>query len=295
MSLHIVKKGILDSIQDAGHYGRQHLGIGPGGVMDFIAFRTANALVGNSKGEAVLEMHFPGPVIHFTADCLIALSGADFGAVIDGVDININQPLVVNKGSILRFQQKRNGARCYLAVRGGLNNELFPYHFSGENEVVALPWKADLCGLYNNDRIRFVQGSFFYCLSESSRQHFCNSPFSITTQSNRMGYRLKGEALQLTEKQELVSAAVTKGTIQLLPNGQLIVLMADHQTTGGYPCIGHVISADIPSLAQSDSGQALSFESVSIAEAETLRLRQEQHLQQLQYSCTFRMQEYFSL
>ena len=97
------------------------------------------------------------------------------------------------------------------------------------------------------------------------------------------------------EMQELVSAAVTKGTIQLLPNGQLIVLMADHQTIGGYPCIGHVISADIPSLAQSDNGQALAFESVSIAEAETLRLHQEQHLQQLQYSCTFRMQEYFSL
>ncbi len=286
---------MLDTIQDAGHYGQQHLGIGPGGVMDFIAFRTASALVGNSKGEAVLEMHFPAPVIRFTADCLIALSGADFDAVIDDVEIAINQPLVVNKGSVLRFQQKRKGSRCYLAVRGGLNNEQFPYHFSGEHEVVALPWKADLNGLYNHDRIRFVHGSFYCRLSESSRQDFSHGAFNVTSQSNRMGYRLNGEALHLTENQELVSAAVTKGTIQLLPNGQLIILMADHQTTGGYPCIGHVISADIPSLAQSDSGQALSFQSVSIAEAETLRRHQEQHLQQLQYSCTFRMQEYFSL
>ncbi|HUP11988.1 MAG TPA: hypothetical protein VM187_07250, partial [Niastella sp.] len=197
MSLYIVKKGILDSIQDEGHYGKQHLGINPGGVMDFIAFRTANALTGNTRGEAVLEMHFPAPVIRFTSDCLIALSGADFGAVIDEVDIAINQPLVVNKGSVLRFIQKKKGARCYLSVHGGLNNEEFPYHFSGEHSVVALPWKADLAGLYHHNSIRFIRGSFFHRMAECSRRYFCKGSFTITNQSNRMGYRLGGEAILL--------------------------------------------------------------------------------------------------
>lgn len=294
MAMQIIKEGILDTIQNTGRYGKQFLGINPGGVMDRIAHKTANVLVGNHPDEAVLEMHFPAATIRFNDDGLLALSGADFNAIIDRAEIAINQPIVVNKNAVLRFTKKKKGARCYLAIRGGLDSPRFPYHFSGEQNTVALPWKADLSGLYTNGPIRMIPGSFFQQLMPDSRERLFTEHFSISPQSNRMGYRLTGNNLVLEDRKELISSAVTRGTIQLLPSGQLIILMADHQTTGGYPCIGHVISADIPSLAQMESGQAISFQPVTNAEAERLWLHQEQHLHQLQYSCNFRMQEYFA-
>lgn len=294
MSLQIVKQGMLDSIQDGGRYGHQHLGVNPRGAMDLIAMKIANALVGNMPDEPVLEMHYPPAIIRFDEDALIAMGGADFGATIDEEEVNILQPLVVDRNSILRFTKKKTGARCYLAVQGGLGNKKFPYHFSGAGNVVALPWRADVSGLYVKEVIRFIPGHEFSLLTETSQHALTTRTFTIGSQSDRMGYRLSGEPLLLKETKELVSTAVTKGTIQLLPSGQLIILMADHQTTGGYPRVGYVISADIPSLAQMNAGQYFSFAPVTIAEAESFLQQQEMHLQQLQYSCNFRIQEYFS-
>ena len=108
-----------------------------------------------------------------------------------------------------------------------------------------------------------------------------------------MGYRLEGQALLLSNKIECVSSAVSFGTIQLLPNAQMIVLMADHQTTGGYPKIGQVTTSSLPTLAQVSAGENISFELVTQEEAETIFLQQQQNLQQLQNACNFRLQEYF--
>jgi antagonist of KipI len=119
-------------------------------------------------------------------------------------------------------------------------------------------------------------------------------PFIVDKQSNRMGYRLKSAPLQSTISMELISSAVTKGTVQLLPDGQLIILMADHQTTGGYPRIGHVIGADIPSLAQKQADQSISFQMIDLAAAETIGYEYERNLQQLENACNFRVQEYLN-
>ena len=116
--------------------------------------------------------------------------------------------------------------------------------------------------------------------------------FAISRESDRMGYRLEGEPLQLIVPKEMISTAATRGTMQLLPNGQIIILMADHQTSGGYPRLGHVISADIPSLAQMRPGEKISFQTISIADAEKILLEQEMNLRQLQNACNFRLQEY---
>jgi len=113
-------------------------------------------------------------------------------------------------------------------------------------------------------------------------------------QSDRMGYRLQGNNLVCTDKTERISAAVTKGSIQLLPDGQLILLMADHQTTGGYPVIAHAISADIPSLAQMQPGSSLQFQLVDVATAEELYMQQQQYLQQLQQQCNLQLNQFFS-
>ena len=123
---------------------------------------------------------------------------------------------------------------------------------------------------------------------------FLKQPFIITAASDRMGYRLRGEKLLSQYSPELVSCAVDFGTIQLLPDGQLILLMADHQTTGGYPRIAHVVTAHLPKLAQSKPGEAIRFRMTDMITAEKLFCLQQQHLLQLQNACTFRLQEFFN-
>jgi antagonist of KipI len=131
-------------------------------------------------------------------------------------------------------------------------------------------------------------------LSKKEIEQFENKRFEIDLQSNRMGFRLKSDPICHTITPELLSTAVTRGTLQLTPAGQLIVLMADHQTTGGYPRIGTVIGADMASLAQMPIGSSFGIKWIDIKEAERLLLQQETNLQQLENACKFRLQEYFS-
>lgn len=327
MSLRIARNGLLDTIQDGGRFGYQHLGINPGGVMDAIAMRVANALVGNDSEEAILEMHFPAAEILFEETALIALSGADFTAAINGEAVSVLQPLIVQQGAELKFTKHQTGARAYLAVQGGFittawlqsssthlkvkaggfegrslqkndclqlkQKQPFAFITTGK-PVISLPWKAKVDDLYAANNFQFIPGAEYDCLDETSKRKIQTLSFTIGQQSDRMGYRLQGEPLQLQTPKELISTAVTKGTIQLLPDGQLIILMADHQTTGGYPRIGHVISASVPSLAQMQVGEKISLQEVNLHTAETKALNQERNLQQLQNACTFRLQEYLN-
>ena len=327
MSLRIVKSGLLDTIQDGGRYGYQHLGINPGGAMDITAMKTANALVGNDAYEAVIEMHFPAAEIVFEETVLIALSGADFTATINGDTVPILHPVMVQKGCLLQFGKNKTGARVYLAVQGGYitkqwllssstHQKVKAGGFEGralqKNDVlqlkqnnshrmitndkpfVILGWMANVCDLYRENSFRFITGAEYYYLDELSKQQLETVFFTIHQQSDRMGYRLSGEPLALKNAKELISTAVTKGTIQLLPDGQLIILMADHQTTGGYPRVGHLISADFSSSAQMRAGEKFSLVKTDIATAEKLIFEQQRSLQQLQNACNFRLEEYFN-
>ena len=327
MSLRITRNGLLDTIQDGGRYGYQQLGINPGGVMDRIGMHVANILVGNDLNEAVIEMHFPAAEILFEETVLIALAGADLSATVNGEELPILHPVMIQQGSVLHFGKKQNGARVYLAVQGGFvadewlqscsthlkvkaggfagralqkNDQLLMKEepmFGFENASHAfeiLPWKAKVSDLYVATRFRFIPGNEYHLLEEISKQQLESNPFTISRESDRMGYRLTGKNLQLTKSKELISTAVTRGTIQLLPDGQLIVLMADHQTTGGYPRVGHIISADISSLAQMAAGENFSLQQVTIHTAEKLLLEQEMNLQLLQNACNFRLEEYLN-
>ena len=327
MSLRITKNGLLDTIQDAGRYGYQYLGINPGGAMDKLAMRVANALVGNETNEAVVEMHFPAAEIIFEQTILIALCGADFSASIQGEMLPMFQPIMIQKGSLLSFKKKRTGARVYLSVQGGfvcnqwlnststnlkvkaggyrgralLKNDqilfkqepLYSFQNSSHNFEI-LPWKAKITAPKSENRFRFLPGAEYDQLQWNSMLLIETGNFSISRKNDRMGYRLVGEKLLMNSTQEMISSAVTMGTIQLLPDGQLIILMADHQTTGGYPRIGHIISADISSLAQVQTGEMLSFEKVAIGQAENLLLEQEMILLQIKNACNFRLDEYLS-
>ena len=154
MSIKIIKQGLFDTIQDAGRYGYQHLGINPGGAMDEIALSVANMLVGNNMHEAVLELHFPAPVIQFEKACVIALSGADFSATINDQNIPLNTAIVVATATQLSFRQYKKGARCYLAIHGGWEASKWLNSCSTNTKVKAGGLNGRL--LKKNDVIQFA-------------------------------------------------------------------------------------------------------------------------------------------
>lgn len=299
----IRKPGILTTVQDLGRTGHRSLGINLNGVMDRTAAKLVNTLLGNDENEAVIEMHFPAAEIEFEADCSFAIGGADFLGELKEVQITNWSSFTVAKGDILRFTKPVSGSRCYLATPGGF--AIPEWLGSRSTNMIANVGGYEGRTLHLNDRIgllaarttrphtigpsiipkysrfptvRVIASGEFDLLTAISERAFLNDGFTVTKDSNRMGYRLSGPALHLIDKKELVSAAVTFGTIQLLPDGQLIVLMADHQTAGGYPRIANVISADLPLLAQLGPKDGVSFHLVSIEEAEGLAAEFERDL-----------------
>ncbi|NDK57461.1 5-oxoprolinase subunit C family protein [Pontibacter fetidus] len=140
-----------------------------------------------------------------------------------------------------------------------------------------------------NPTIRAVKGPEYELFAESDLTHFRTEKYLVKSESDRMGYRLQGSPLSLTEPKELLSSAVTFGTVQVPPQGQPIVLMADHQTTGGYPRVAQVITADLPKLAQVQPGKYITFEEVTLEKAQQLYMQQEQKLEQLEWALQIKM------
>ena len=329
MKLRVIKAGVLDSVQDLGRFEWQQLGINPGGSMDRWSAQAANILVDNKRGEAVIELHFPASEFFFEEPALIAVCGADFSPNVNGEEIPCWQPVLISRYSILQFYGVRKGARAYLAVYGGLDLPVWLNSYStnlkagcggykgralqkedeiairslapgpllllGKKEFMILPWKAVTVWDENESKeILILQGNEWNRLHSTSKEKIQHQAFAITHQSDRMGYRLQGDPLSAITNEELISSAVSFGTIQLLPDGQLIALMADHQTTGGYPRVAHVISSHHSRLAQMRAGDEIYFRFTDQQTAEELLIKQQQHLLQLQNACTFRLQEYIN-
>jgi antagonist of KipI len=158
-----------------------------------------------------------------------------------------------------------------------------------EEDIALLPWKYHLPARESNE-IRFIPGPEWNWLNTKTQTAFLNSTFTISPAADRMGCRLQGTALEQEKKEQLISSAVRFGTVQLLPSGQAIVLMADHQTTGGYPRIANVISAHLPRLAQMNTGEELKFVMTAIEEAEEKHMTQQNSLRQLQNTCKLKIQ-----
>jgi len=324
MSLRITRAGLLDTVQDGGRHGCAHLGIGPGGAMDPYSAALANTLLGREPADAVLELHFPAAHIVFEKAIVIALTGADFAPHIDGRPVPMDHPVAVPAGAQLRFERQISGARAYLSVIGGLEikpwlgsysthlkavcggfegralraNDVIPYredhHLPDITDLAVLPWKA-LHVVDDRKDIGFLMGPEWNWMSETSRQAFEAGRFRITAAADRMGYRLDGPALKTVRAEQLVSSGVCAGTIQLLPDGQLILLMADHQTTGGYPRIAQVISAHIPLLAQKNPGDSIHLKLTQLGAAQEKIIAQKKYLQQLQIACKLKIDEWRSL
>lgn len=327
MSILVLKPGLLETIQDTGRYGFSQWGINPGGAMDRYAAQVGNMLVGNPPEEAVLEIHFPGPQLLFEQTSLISICGSDFMPMLDGTAIPLWQPIVVRKNTALHFDGLHYGGRCYLAMHGGFeatqwlhsysthlrahaggyegrrlekmdrlypreSRLYFPAWIRENQDLAMLHWRADVQKVYEHPHdIYITEGHEFAQLTEESRHDLINESFMVHPSSDRMGYQLKGEPLHLKSSLEMLSSGVSFGTVQLLPSGQLVVLMADHQTTGGYPRIAHVISAHLPKLAQLRPSDTIQFSRISIDYAEALLLSQKRDLTVLQRACMDRLKQ----
>ncbi len=295
MSILIEKAGLLDTLQDEGRIGFQQLGINPNGHMDWEAAKMANILAANPQGTAIIECHFPAPILFFQAAALVGLAGADFEACIDDGNIAPNRTILVPAGARLLFRKKKWGERLYIAVNGGFNIEHVLGSYSTNlkacfggwqgralqkgdgiplknaiekavEKMEVFPWFLRK-GADNNISIRVMHGPEWKLLTEASKEKLQQTQFRLLPQSDRMAYRWMGPELKLENNMEMVSSPVVMGTMQLLPNGRLLTLMADHQTVGGYPRVLQVIKADLPKLAQMPFGSSICFEIVEMAVA----------------------------
>jgi len=314
MGILIHKPGMLSSFQDLGRFGFQYLGVSVTGAMDALAHQMANRIAGNRTDFATLEMTLIGPQLTFTAPCCIALSGADMQATLGEKPIVLNRPYIVRRGQKLKLLSFVTGARTYLAVYGGfaikpIMNSQSTYLRSGfggwegrslkkDDEIllkVSLPdeelflkkiekklWQTQLylpLALQlpnpNRDSVRVIASDQWPAFTSASIEHFLSNPWRISRDSERMGYRLEGPQLALSQPKQMLSEVTSFGTIQVPVDGQPIILMADRQSTGGYPKIATVTQVDLPALAQRKPGDTVRFKLIGMAEAQALdRLRQ---------------------
>lgn len=296
--LEVIESGFLTTVQDAGRLGWARFGVPPSGPMDPFAFRVANILVGNPADAAGLEITLAGPVLHAACECLITVCGAEFEVWVGGLAVPTWHTVYVRAGHEIRFGERRSGARAYLAVAGGIALPLLlnsratyllgnlggvqgwalqvgdqlPLGPAGNDLAIRAgkAWPRSARPPYSpNPMLRVVMGPQDDHFTSEGLEIFLESDYEVTRSSDRMGYRLRGPLIAHRDKVEIVSDGVVTGSVQVPGDGQPIVMMADHQTTGGYPKIATVIRADLPLLAQCLPGDRVRFRTVSVAEAQS--------------------------
>lgn len=308
MKIEVLNPGSLTTVQDLGRVGWQNSGVGETGAMDREALRMGNALVGNQWDAAGLEMTMAGGSFRFDAPTYVALTGADMQAVVSGIPVPRYRPFIMHPGQTLQLGAAVSGCRGYLCVRGGIDVPLVMGSRSTDlkcriggmegrklrrGDVLPVgtmmrpvnpPAHQYAAPQYpSRVEVRAVPGPQDSAFTESGlRTLFCEV-YRVTPQSDRMGLRLEGPAIESRSGTDIVSDGIVFGSVQVPASGCPIILMADHQTTGGYAKAATVISEDLPKLAQLRPGDELCFRPVTIREARKFsrlkRLRQ--HLQML--------------
>jgi antagonist of KipI len=307
-ALTVARPGMLTTIQDLGRWGSQDDGVPVAGPMDLYSHRHANRLVGNPDGAAALEVTLIGPELQADGDVVCAVSGARFEIAVNGAPVSMYAAFVVPAGGRLRFGSRLAGARATLAVRGGiavapvfgsramsLISRIGPF---GGRPLAAgdtLPVGSDVDLPATGEsrshprwsvprlpdggtRVRVIMGPHAGMFTEAARRTFLGERFVITPNSNRMGYRLEGPPLAHAGSADILSDATPIGSLQVPASGHPILLMADRQTTGGYPKIATVITADLPVVGQLAPGDWIEFADVTRAAALDALERQESRL-----------------
>ncbi|MGC9395330.1 MAG: biotin-dependent carboxyltransferase family protein [Anaerolineae bacterium] len=294
--LEVLEPGLLTTVQDAGRRGWARYGVPPSGPLDTAAFTAANALVGNPPDAAALEITFAGPTLRVSRECLIAVCGATFDVWVGVLPVPLWHAVYVRARRIITFGARRSGARAYLAISGGIALPPFlgsqatylPGGFGGMGGRALragdrLPlgpatmrnpaqhagriWPEDRRPPYTpRPVLRVVLGPQDDYFTAEGVATFLNGVYRLTPEADRMGARLQGPPIAHRGPTGIVSDGVVTGSVQVPPDGQPIVMLADHQTTGGYPKIATVLRADLPLLAQCLPGDSVASCVVRFAE-----------------------------
>jgi len=301
-ALTVVRPGLFTTIQDGGRWGYQASGVPVAGAMDRSALHVANEIVGNGADEAALEITLLGPELRMEQSSVIAIAGADLGATVDGRAVPLNVAIACRDGSQVRFTGRHRGGRAYLAVRGGLavprvlgsrstdvravmgglegralragdrvpiGTEVRASHDRGGMAIATLMNVGSETGSREPVTLRVVHGPQYDWFPDEAFERLQSGRFTVQPDSDRMGFRLSSDTtIARRSDEEMISDATFTGALQVPPSGQPILLMADRPTTGGYPQIAVVISADLPRAGQLVPGDEIRFTFCSLAEAQ---------------------------
>jgi len=305
--LEVRAPGLLTTVQDLGREGFGPMGVSASGAADPVALRLGNRLVGNAEGAAALELTLLGGTFAFPDGGVMAMAGSHFGPKLDGAPIQTWTSIAVKPGQTLEAGMTSSGARCYLCVQGGFDVSPFlgsaSTHllsglggFSGralrKGDVLKIAKAREAFRTYRKRRVsghalerlkprkllRVTDGPQRDWFPDAAQQLFLQSAYGVTEESNRMGVRLQGPAIRCDSRGEMISEGVSLGAVQIPASGQPIILFVEQQTTGGYPKIANVISADLNSLGQLRPRDEIRFERVDLETARLLLLEQEEFL-----------------
>ena len=296
--------GTFTTVQDLGREGFGALGVSPSGAADAVSLRVGNRLVENPETAAGLEMTLVGGTFEFPEGAVLALSGSDFGANLDGTPVKLWTSFAAQRGQTLRVGPTRGGARCYLCVQGGIVVE--PLMGSASTHVLSglggwqgrplrkgdvLPVGAPrgrfrkttvdtsaLARLSPRRLLRVTPGSQGALFPESSHRLLCESAYRVREESNRVGIRLEGPRIANYSGGEMITEGAPLGAIQVPPEGCPMIVFVEQQTTGGYPKIANIISADFHSVGQLRPRDEIRFERVEMETARRLLKEQEELL-----------------
>lgn len=314
MQLNVIKPGIMTTIQDLGRWTYRSQGVPSSGAMDTLAARIANIVLGNLPQDPVLEIAYANASFRTQSAILLAYTGEGGILLAEKRTLPKEKPILIPSGTLLSLTADSHGVYTYLAVAGGWDIEnvlgskstYVTANFGGlkgralkagdelsgatdytettkriisklEGKQVNFPkWSLNRMSFIHSSKVvRVVPANEFTWFEAGSLLDFLSTPFQLSINSNRMGYQLKGAKLNRSVKTELVSTAVSPGTIQVTNDGDLVLLMADSQTVGGYPRIAQVAAVDLPLCAQLSPGSSISFTEISRSDAEKLYLKRE--------------------
>jgi antagonist of KipI len=303
-TLVVESPGLLTTVQDLGRPGFGVLGLSPSGAADSVSLRLGNLLLGNPPEAAALEMTLSGGSFIFPKGAAIAVTGADFGATVNGSPMEMWSAQTLPSGAKLAFGATKNYARCYLAVAGGIRVAPFLGSASthlvsglggfqgrglrkgavleiGSHKKTIAQRKISQVALLNlkpRRKLRVTDGPQADLFSDEARQQFLQTVFRVSEQSDRLGVRLDGGTIPAANAAEMITEGVTLGAVQITPSGQPIILGVEQQTTGGYPKIANIIGADLHRLGQLRPRDEIRFERTSLEVARSLWIEQERLL-----------------
>jgi antagonist of KipI len=299
--------GLLTTVQDLGREGFGSMGVSPSGAADAVALRVGNRLAGNAQGLAGLEMTLLGGTFFFREAAVAALTGSDFAPALDNRRVETWSSVEIRAGQTLQLGPTRAGARCYLCVRGGIDVKLFlgsasTHLLSGiggfegralrKGDVLKVGRAIEAFRTFRKRNLarraleklaprkvlRVTAGPQSDWFSKEEQKMFYAGTYRVTEESNRMGLRLEGAAIASAPGGEMISEGVSLGAVQITASGLPIILFVEQQTTGGYPKIANVISADMSSLGQLRPRDEIRFELVEMETARALLVEQEELL-----------------